>query len=210
MPKAHLEGLIPPPPYPEVDGGAKIVSSSGFVTEIEYSGRGWFRGKKNSFKAKIYRDEEPELVLYTAEGQWNGGSFVTRDAGKKVIETIDTAPERQVAPLTVAPIEEQDPLESRRAWFKVARAIEAGEMATVAREKSRIEEEQRAMRKAELIEGREWQARYFEKVDRWPVVEDLLKRVGESVEKERTRGVWRWAEGRGSKKGMGEINGEVV
>lgn len=194
LPRMHLEGLFPPPPYPELEGTTYIQSSSGFTAEIEFSGKGWLRGKKNSFCASLYPEGRPGDVLYTSEGQWQFGSFTIRDAqSREVMQLFDTT-STKLAPLIVPPIEKQGPLESRRAWNKVILAIEKGDMSTVTAEKSRIEEEQRAMRKTEKIEGKVWPRRYFSQVESWPKLEELVAKVGHKIDVEATSGMWKWDE----------------
>ena len=62
-------------------------------------------------------------------------------------------------------------------------------------EKSKIENEQREMRKKEQAEGREWQRRFFKRSDKpEPLWEKLAKPIGEKVEADKTGGVWRFDE----------------
>ena len=194
LPGMHLEGLIPPPPYPEIEGNSFIVGSNGMVAEIDYSGRGWFGGKKNSFQAKLYEEGKSDKVFFTVEGQWSGGSFTVRDSTKKTIEVFDTANVSEPPPITVKPLEEQDPLETRRVWHKVAKAIEKGQLSIVSKEKNKLEEEQRALRKKEVAEGFVWETRYFQP-GQWIEAEKLLAKIGRDVRKEETKGIWRWKEG---------------
>jgi hypothetical protein len=199
LPNMHAVGLFPPPPYPELEGTTYIQSSSGYTSEIDYSGKGWLKGKKNSFRAILYKTGESDKPLNVLEGQWQHGSFdIKAMPSKKIIDTTSTE-SFPLTPLIVASIEEQDPLESRRAWYKVAQAIEKGDMHTVSTEKSRIEEEQRAMRKVEKIEGTEWPTRYFTKVDSWPILEDLVKQIGVDLQLEATKGMWKWDEEKNAK-----------
>ena len=65
---------------------------------------------------------------------------------------VDSVPR---TPLQVAPLEHQHPLESRRAWQHVANAINRGDIFAVGHEKTKIEQEQREMRKREKAEERE-------------------------------------------------------
>jgi len=199
FPQVHLEGMFPPPPFPEFDAQtpAYIVSSSGYTTKITFSGKGWLRGKKNSFVASLYADGREAEPLYTAEGQWTG-SFTIKDARTDtVVETYDasTSVEKLTA-VSVSPIEEQDPMESRRLWRKFALAMENRDMGGVSAEKNRIEVRQREMRKEEESQGRKWETRYFSQtavVD--PRIEALGKKAGFRVEPELTGGVWVFDEG---------------
>lgn len=192
LPGVHLEGFLPPPPTPEIDSDKPVYiqSSSGFTAKIDFSGKGWFRGKKNSFSAILYATDEPLEVLYTAEGQWSG-SFTMKDSvANEVVEVFDT--DSPINSLIVKPLDEQDPLESRRAWIKVTSSINAGNMSTVNNEKSKIETTQREMRKEEEAEGREWVRRYFKRVQQFPRVEELLAKIGAQLQPDQTGGIWQW------------------
>jgi oxysterol-binding protein-related protein 9/10/11 len=192
LPSLHIEGLITGSPYVELNKSSYIVGSNGFTSRIDYSGKGWVSGTKNSLSAIMYphgKEKDKSAVLYTAEGSWTD-SFTIKDAKKKTVDTYNAKKEPKT-PLKVAPIEEQDPLESRRAWKKVADAILKSDMNTTASEKSIIEEHQRALRKKEASEKREWQRRFFNKVDKQPLFERLIKEVPYgSLEQDQTGGIW--------------------
>lgn len=189
LPALHIEGLVIGSPYVELNSSTFIQSSSGYTCKIDYSGRGWVSGKSNSFTASIYPEDKKKEPVFTAEGQWTG-KFSIKDAKtKQVVETFD--PEKtKCTSLTIAPVEDQDHFESRKAWKKVADAITKGDMDTTSSEKSIIENRQRAMRKKEKEEGREWERRFFKRVDKDPVFEKLAAKVGEQINKEATNGVW--------------------
>ncbi|CAD0085452.1 unnamed protein product [Aureobasidium vineae] len=168
LPALHIEGLITGSPYVELEKNTHIVSSTGYTCKIDYSGKGWVSGKKNSFTATMYPNGREKDVIYNAEGQWSG-SFVIKDAHKKV----------------------QDPLESRRAWYKVAEAINRGDMDTTSAEKSLIENQQRELRKTEKEQGSEWQRRFFNRVSNSPRFDAMIHQVpGGSLEADKTNGVW--------------------
>jgi hypothetical protein len=190
LPPLHLEGLITGAPYVELEHSTYIVSSSGYTAKLDYTGKGWVSGKKNSCAAVLYRTEEPKKPLYTADGQWTG-AFSIKDQSKAEVDSYDPSGFTSV-PLDVAKIEDQEPQESRRAWQKVAEAIMKGDMDLTQREKSVIENEQRELRKKEKEEGKEWERKYFKRVDKEPVFEELAKLVGETSEPKQTDGVWVW------------------
>jgi oxysterol-binding protein-related protein 9/10/11 len=185
-----LESLLSGAPYVELERSSYIVSSTGYTAKLEYTGRGYFSGKKNSFSAVLYRSDEPKKHLYTSEGQWTD-VFVIKDSTKTVVESHD--PSKLPPPLpTVAPIQDQQPLESRRAWQKVAEAIKKGDMDATQKEKSIIENEQRDLRKKEKEGDQPWVRKYFKRVDKDAVFDELAKLVGEAAEPEKTGGVWVW------------------
>lgn len=61
----------------------------------------------------------------------------------------------------MAPIEEQDLWESRRAWTGVHEALNRGDMQGTSDEKAKIEQGQREMRKREEAEGKKWKPKFF-------------------------------------------------
>ena len=189
LPSLHIEGLVTGSPYVELDRSSYIQSSTGFVSKIDYSGRGWLSGKKNSFIATLCSKGKENNELYKIDGQWSR-DFVIRDVkSKKVLETVDVT-SFKTTPLQVAPIAEQDPLESRRAWQKVAEAIRKGDMDTTSAEKSAIENMQRALRKKEQEEGKVWLRRFFKKTEQCPILEKLATSLGEKLDSDRTNGIW--------------------
>ncbi len=141
------------------------------------------------------------------------------------IESYRVSP---TTPLTVAPIEQQDPFESRRAWRNVAASIIKGDMDAVSFHKSKIENAQRELRKKEKEEGRDWERKFFKTVreDEDPTFTRLVKMVSGAtawagVEAEKTAGVWRFdPESAGrvrppyhpevGEKGLGESGSEPV
>ncbi|KAF2645035.1 Oxysterol-binding protein [Massarina eburnea CBS 473.64] len=190
LPSLHIEGLISGSPFVELNGQSYIQSSSGYTAKIDYSGRGWLSGKSNTFSASLYPEDKKKEPVYTVEGQWNNG-FTIKDAkGKETLDSYDPATTK-VTPLTIPEIPEQDHFESRRAWEKVANAIKAGDMDTTSTQKSIIENRQRAMRKQEKEEGREWERRFFTKSPKAPaVLEKLAGKLGEQLNEGQTGGIW--------------------
>jgi hypothetical protein len=135
-----------------------------------------------------HKEKEP---LYLVDGQWTA-SFSVKDAKtKKEISTYDPF-QTPLTSLTVPTIEQQDELESRRAWQKVAHAISKGDMDLTAAEKTKIENEQRDLRKKEKDEGREWERLFFTRQNGDAVFEALAKGIGEVLDADKTDGVWLW------------------
>ncbi|EAS32623.3 oxysterol-binding protein [Coccidioides immitis RS] len=201
LPSLHIESLIYGTPFVELDRSSHIISSTGYIAKIDYSGKGWLSGKKNTFSAVLYHESEGEKSpIYTADGQWSK-EFVIREArGKKREIEKYNAKTTKTTPLTLAKLEDQDIYESRRAWRDVAEAIERGDMDATSVAKTKIENAQRELRKIEREEGREWERRFFRKVDIGDddVFKTLLRRLGVSdptpaaIESDKTNGVWRF------------------
>ncbi|KAI2616201.1 Oxysterol-binding protein [Hypomontagnella submonticulosa] len=171
MPKAHVEGIVTLQIAPELSGVSYIRSSSGYTSRINYSSKGWLKGKSNSFTATIFPDNDESNPLYTLEGRWSD-SYTVKDGKGKLMDTVNLATLRRT-PLTVAPIESQHPLESRRAWRSVIDAINANDIFATGHEKGKIENAQRALRRQEKDDGKTWEMRYFTQTEKDPVAEQL-------------------------------------
>lgn len=80
-------------------------------------------------------------------------------------------------------------------------------MDTVHVEKSKIENEQREMRRKEQAEGREWQRRFFKRSSPPdPAFEKLVRPIpGERIEAEKTGGVWRFDESKKEEGAMQKV-----
>lgn len=195
LPNLHIESLIYGSPFVELEKSAKIVSSSGYISKIDFSGKGWLSGKKNTFTASLFKESEGEKKpLFTVDGQWSD-KFTIKDARTK--DAIDSwsSKENPVTPLTLAPLEQQDIWESRRAWSDVASNIQKGDMDAVSGYKSRIENAQRELRGVEKKEGREWERRFFNRIDESgdsPQTQQLAKTADLAFETDKTGGIWRF------------------
>lgn len=172
LPPLHIEGLINALPFVELDGTAYIQASNGYFVTVDFSGRGYFSGKKHTYKARIYRDQvssaSKENALVTIGGQWLEKSYITPGSSSpssKADELFYDAMAVTPQHLTVKPIEEQHELESRRAWRTVAEAIKTSDYDKIHIEKSLIENAQRDLRKQEEESGARWETRWFDYVD---------------------------------------------
>ncbi|KAI1359419.1 oxysterol-binding protein [Xylaria arbuscula] len=193
---AHVKGFLSGRLYPEIKGIYNIVSSSGFVSEIEFSGTGLFGGgDSNSFHAKMYhRDDAKKKVLYEVSGRWSD-TFTIRDARTStVLEEYDTNAGYHTpsAPILKA-IGEQDPWESRCAWQHVIAALRVSDLAKAVDEKTKIEKAQRAMRAEEIRSNTTWTPLFFSARDGPDSVFTRLSlaTTGWSLQSDRTKGVWR-------------------
>ena len=190
LPNVKVKGLLSGTPYPELHGTYYLASSSGFVSEVDFSGKGFFSGAKNSFEARMYRHDERSEILYTVSGQWND-KFTIHDVARDIdIETYDSA-SQTAAPLQVDDVERQDQWESRRAWQGVIESLNKGDMGGASRAKSKIEQGQRNMRKDEEKKGEKWKPAFYKNESGDPVFERLAAMVGAKLEADRTMGVWK-------------------
>lgn len=175
---------------PELSGTSYIRSSSGFTTQISYTSKGWISGTPNTFSAIIYKDGCESTPIYKAEGQWSG-EFNVKDmrSGKDILQFNASSLKRKA--LTVNPIEQQKEYESRRAWRYVTQAINENDMFKIGKEKGRIENEQRELRKKEKVEGRVWERRFFVSKERDEVAETLARGL-KGLNLQSGGGIWKW------------------
>ncbi len=193
LPGATVKGLLSGRMYPELGGVYHISASSGFISEIRFSGQGFISGERNSFEAMIYRrDDELKLAIYSASGRWNE-SFLIRDCKKnEIIETYDTNSEANTpAKLQIPDLEDQDAWESRRAWQGVISALNLGKVGDTIDEKTKLEKSQRAMRIAEAKSGKVWQPLAFGlRNSEYQVFSKLASATGWRLQEDKTNGVW--------------------
>lgn len=198
LPSLHIEGLLFGSPFIELDGASYITSSTGYTAKIDYSGKGWLSGKKNSVTAVLYPTGREKEVLYNVTGQWTKEFSIYKGSakhnGSSTLVAAYEPGQTPVVPLTVKPIEAQHPLESRRAWKNVATAVAAGDLDTLSSEKTKIENAQRDMRAREKAEGRTWERRYFSAVIEDATLASLASNVGLAADgdSDKTGGLWRF------------------
>lgn len=172
LPPLHIEGIFAFSPFVELEQKSIIQSSNGYYAVIEYSGRGYFSGKKNTFKARIFKNYDDSLAkekaLYTITGQWSEKSTIGKGSATPSVskgELFFDADKVPAQHLTVKPIEEQHELESRKAWQHVAAAIAKGDFDLIHETKSKLENSQRELRKKEEEINSKWARRWFDHVD---------------------------------------------
>lgn len=216
LPSLHIEGLIFGAPFVELDGSTTITSSSGFSAKIDYSGKGWLSGKKNTVIATVFPTDNEKEVLYNVAGQWTKEFEIYQGPAKKnskstLVSVYDAAGTSQ-SELKLEPLEKQHPLESRRAWSKVAEAIQKSDMDTVSVEKTKIEQAQRLMRAKETAGNHTWERRYFKAATEDETLTLLGKAAGVPLDgdKDKTGGLWRFDAEKAAKADAEPLNDEKI
>ena len=194
LPNVRVKGILTGGTYPELTEPCTIISSAGFVAEIDFSGKGIFGvgGKRNHVEAAIYQTEDTERkdAIFTVEGNWSE-SLKFQDASREVFETYDITSAKP-AEFKTLPLDQEDPWESRRAWQGVISSINKGDMRGVADHKNKLENAQRQLRKKpETSEGK-WEPLFFRKAESNLVAQDLLHTTGRSLDTQSTRGIWKF------------------
>ncbi|PNP76710.1 hypothetical protein FNYG_10129 [Fusarium nygamai] len=195
MPTILVKGVTTGNPYPEMEGPAYIASSSGYLTKIGFHGKGRLGyGQKNQVVAEVFAPNDKDHPLYRITGQWTG-EIKVEDSSKTTLEEfhVDKIP---ISPLKVAPVEEQTPWESRRAWFKVTQAIKQHNIEKVYAHKSTLEESQRRRRVEEERTGKQWNRLFFTQIPKGDeTLESLVSKVPEKLsilDFTKTGGAWRF------------------
>ncbi|KAH7009029.1 oxysterol-binding protein [Ilyonectria destructans] len=197
IPEVQVRGFLSACLYPEILGTYKIVSSSGFVSEINFLGKGFFRGKKkNYFEARVYHAEQSKnSCLYEVAGVWSENWEVKDAQTGEVLEkyTVD-APENAPPSMDIETVEDQDPWESRHAWKDVISALKGGDLWAASTAKQNVEEAQRQMRLEEKKTGKLWEPLFFDNKPgpQHEVFHRLAESTGYSLSDSETKGVWRF------------------
>lgn len=194
LPDIKVKGVLTGSPYPELHGSYTIVSSSGYVAVVDFTGKGMFGfgGKKNHVEAHVFRSDDTahKNAIFTVEGSWSE-SFTFKDASGSVIDEYNVASQISTDFRTL-PLEQQDPWESRKAWQGVIDSIHKGHMQGVADHKSKLENAQREMRKHPETAETKWQAVFFRKASDNVVARRLMEVVGQKLDAQSTCGIWQF------------------
>lgn len=194
LPNAKVKGFLSGRMYPELGGTCHIISSTGFISEIRFSGQGFLRGERNSVEATMYRrGDDANTPLYSVSGQWSDKFTIWDCRTGQIIETYDTNAEVNLpAKLCLANLEDQDPWESRRAWEGVISALKSGNFGETVDEKMKIEKAQREMRILETRKGQVWQPLLFSPLQgEYDLFSRLGSATGWELQGEKTKGVWK-------------------
>jgi hypothetical protein len=139
LPHLVIEGIVWGAPYIELSQASYICSSSGYLSTINYAGKGYFSGKAHTFKATISPASQASHAFYTIEGEWSGLSKFkgASPSGGKDAGFWDADSGREN--IAVKEITEQGETESRRVWQKTAEGIKSQNYDAASRDKTRIE-----------------------------------------------------------------------
>lgn len=137
FPRLRIDGLWYGSPYIELAETSYIVGG-GYITSIEYKGKGYFSGKSHTFKSTTtpipgQGGAGPREIV--VEGTWHESSKFTKGGAGTFYEVEKIQEETEPLEWT----SEIGELETRRLWFLVAKGIREGDFELASREKTRIE-----------------------------------------------------------------------
>jgi hypothetical protein len=158
-------------PYVELTDTSYIIGG-GFISTIEYKGKGYFTGKSHTFKATIsplpgMGGSSQEHIV---EGLWHEKSKFTKGPSTgDVFYDIETTSRENATVVGGEQNGSQGNFETRKLWNLVAKGIKEGDYELASREKSRIENEQRQRRRDEVAAGTKWELKHFKHEDSDPL-----------------------------------------
>ncbi|KAK3996554.1 hypothetical protein QBC44DRAFT_402070 [Cladorrhinum sp. PSN332] len=138
-------------------------------------------------------DEHYLIPFPDSSGQWSGSFTISNPRDDSDTETWgpDSSPP---VTLRAVPLADQDPWETRNAWKEVLAALTKGDIHTTIKEKSKLEEAQRAMRRREAAESTKWEPKFFSSAKDDALFHQLATTPGWKLEADRTKGVWRFGQ----------------
>lgn len=156
-----------------------VVMNKQYKATIDF-----YLGKDNKLDGSVIEIKTGER-LYSISGNINDKVHYTnqKNASKKTL--FDTT-ELKLLKFKVEPVSKQAPNCSRRNWHKCVLAIQKGDYETAAKEKTTVEERERALRK----EGKELKPTLFEQKDgKWIFKKSILPPEEEINDKVEDTGV---------------------
>ncbi|KAI7826346.1 hypothetical protein BX661DRAFT_183827 [Kickxella alabastrina] len=154
LPNLNICSILTGKPFLEMSSNTFIRSSKGYTAEFQWHTKPWLYGEYHKFDGKIYKDLAPTFVqdgpgqeqLYVLKGKWVGESRAVNVRTRQEDVLFD-------------PLDEQSELESRKVWHAVSDALARGDYDTASKEKTAIEEAQRAVRKQRADTNQKWEPR---------------------------------------------------
>ncbi|KAF9040117.1 hypothetical protein BJ165DRAFT_1495586 [Panaeolus papilionaceus] len=177
LPRLRIDGLWYGSPYIELTDTTYIIGG-GHTSTIEFKGKGYFSGKSHSFKSVTtplpgQGGQGPAETI--VEGTWHENSKFSK-GGAGVFHEVHEHKE-EVVPFEYVEGKDMGEFETRKLWNLVAKGIREGDFELASKEKSRIENEQRQMRKDEQAASTSWEMRHFTHQESDPIYEKLGRAV---------------------------------
>ncbi|CAO3607145.1 unnamed protein product [Mucor hiemalis] len=180
MPNMYARGVLLGTMTLELGDASTIrCASTGLVCEMDFQTKGFFSGQVNSVVAKIKRESTQE-ILYDITGQWSGELFIKKhDPSEEKPSTVGSLlsfgkkePKKEKLPDLLVDVrkynkyplsvpENQEAKESRKLWEKVTEGIITNNQDLATDEKSKVEDEERALRKERETKKIKWEHRFF-------------------------------------------------
>ncbi|KAJ2160031.1 Oxysterol-binding protein 4 [Coemansia sp. RSA 552] len=172
LPSLNICSILSGKPFLEMSNTTFIRSTKGYTAEFHWHTKPWLYGEYHKFDGKVFRDASPQFVqdgpgqelLYVLKGKWVADSYAVdqKTGEEKILFDVGAKP---AADIIIRPVAKQAELESRRVWDKVSTALANGDYDVASREKTALEEAQRALRREREEKNVEWKPSMFVWVD---------------------------------------------
>ncbi|GAN02531.1 oxysterol binding protein [Mucor ambiguus] len=179
MPNMYARGVLFGTMTLELGDSSTVrCASSDLICEMDFQTKGFFSGQPNSVVGKIKRESTQE-ILYEISGQWSGELFIkkytppekssisellslTKKSAKEEERPDLMVDVRDYAKYPLLVPEHQEQKESRRLWAKLTEGLLANNQDMATDEKTKVEDEERALRKERKANNIEWKPRFFD------------------------------------------------
>ncbi|KAH8823858.1 oxysterol binding protein [Flagelloscypha sp. PMI_526] len=176
LPKLRIDGLWYGSPYIELTDSTYIIGPSHLST-VEFKGKGYFSGKSHSVKAVVSPISSPSVQIHVIDGTWHTTSKFS-SGPRKGTEFHNVEGQKQIVTAVAGNGNgEEGDYETRKLWKDVAKGIRGGDFESASVAKTKIENDQRALRKEETAKGTHWELKHFDKIASDPTYE----RLGQAV-----------------------------
>ncbi|KAJ2837008.1 Oxysterol-binding protein 4 [Coemansia erecta] len=171
LPNLNICSILTGKPFLEMSDTTYIRSSKGYSAEFQWQTKAWFYGEYHKFTGKIFTDAAQTYVpgaeqdvLFALKGKWVADSYAVdqKTGAESVLFDVNAQPS---ADIVIKPVDQQSEIESRRVWQKVSEALASGNYDVASREKTDIEEKQRALRRERAESSAEWKPSLFMWID---------------------------------------------
>lgn len=193
LPNIEVKGFLAGHLYPELYGTYHIVSSSGIMAQVSYSGKGFMSGSKNEVQAKVFRKEDKtQQALYTLAGCWSDRFSIYEQHRGELIEEWSHTQNPPAKMRSNSAVNRQDQWEAGRAWHDVKVALTSGDLPRAVAAKLRIENAQRALRAVNPQYASHWEPLFFTASwERHALLEALASAIGDwDLDITKTGGLW--------------------
>jgi oxysterol-binding protein-related protein 8 len=186
-PAIHMSGFLAGRHRLEFVGVASLTCEKlGIAAEVEFKAKGVLgRGDLNAVAGRVYNIVSGS-TLYTIRGTWDTILSLTDAATGAESVLFDYAhilTEYSMCAI-LPPVGERESTFSSEVWAECSAAIRKADSAGANAAKRKVEDEQRAIRKARADRGKEYEYRYFEKRrdgDGYALLESTRAQLGPDV-----------------------------
>ena len=166
-------------PWMEIGGNVTIsCAKTGCIANIEFLTKPFWGGKRNQLRAEIFGCNEKKPFC-TLNGDWTNVIKATYGPNPDDVKVFINTKALPLLRKKVKPINQQEPMESRRLWQDVTFHLKNKTIEFATGAKQKLEKRQREEAKQRQLEGVKWKTKYFHEVGgHWVYDKPLVQRLG--------------------------------